>query len=386
MRSSQAAPPRVVVALSGGVDSAVACALLVEQGYEVIGLMMRLWAETGVDRSPFNRCCSLEAVEDARAVCRHLGIPFYVLNYEEPFLKQVVSPFVVDYVHGRTPNPCLACNRYLKFGLLLQRALALDARYLATGHYARIRQVGDRWQLWRGRDPEKDQSYALYMLGQHELEHTLFPVGELLKDEVREIARRKGLPVAAKPESQEICFIADNDYRRFLMGQAPEAFRPGPIVDRAGNVLGQHRGLPCYTVGQRKGLGIAAPEPLYVLEVDVAHNALIVGPARELGASALLAEEVNWVAGEEPAAAVEATVVIRLHGTEAPATVYPLPGQRARVAFARPQRDITPGQAAVFYGGPVVLGGGKIVQALDVEREAGRSDVKRETSGVKREA
>lgn len=365
MAEPQGGRQRVVVALSGGVDSAVACALLVEQGYEVIGLMMRLWAESATDRSALNRCCSLEAIDDARAICQHLGIPFYVINYELPFLERVVGPFVADYTSGRTPNPCLACNRYLKFGTLLERALALDARYLATGHYARVRQSNGTFQLLRARDRDKDQSYALYMLGQRELYHALFPVGDLTKDEVREMARRFHLPVADKPESQEICFIPDNDYRRFLMERIPEAFRPGPILDRAGRVLGEHQGLPCYTVGQRKGLGIAAPEPLYVLEIDVARNALVVGPERELGRPALLAEEVNWVSGRAPEQPVEATVRIRLHGKETPATVTPLPGPRARVAFSRPQRDITPGQAAVFYCGEIVLGGGVIARALD---------------------
>ncbi len=362
MAPSPAPAQRVVVALSGGVDSAVACALLVEQGYEVIGLMMRLWAESAVDRSPFNRCCSLEAIEDARAICRRLDIPFYAVNYELPFVEQVVGPFVAEYAHGRTPNPCLACNRHLKFGLLLQRALALDARSLATGHYAGIRSAASSFQLLRGRDGDKDQSYALYMLGQDELRHTLFPIGGLLKSEVRETARRLDLPVAEKPESQEICFIPDDDYRRFLMSRIPGAFRAGPIVDRTGHVLGQHQGLPCYTVDQRKGLGIAAREPLYVLEIDVARNALVVGPAKELGRRELVAEEVNWVAGREPAGPLEATVRIRLHGRETPAKVQPLPGSRARVTLATPQRDITPGQAAVFYDGEVVLGGG-IIQA-----------------------
>jgi len=356
---------RVAVALSGGVDSAVACALLVEQGYEAVGLMMRLWAESGVDRSPLNRCCSLDAMDDARAVCRHLGIPFYAINYELPFIDRVVTPFVADYSRGLTPNPCLACNRQLKFGLLLQRALALDARYLATGHYARVGQAQDRFVLLRGRDRDKDQSYALYMLGQDELGHVLFPVGGMRKDEVRSVAEDLALPVADKPESQEICFIPDDDYRRFLQSRIPEAFRPGPIVDRAGHVLGQHQGLPCYTIGQRKGLGIAAPEPLYVLEIDVAHNTLVVGTGRELGRQALLAEEVNWVAGMAPARPVQASVKIRLHGKEAPATVVPLPGERARVVFEEPQRDITPGQAAVFYDGETVLGGGRIVRAED---------------------
>lgn len=353
---------RVVVALSGGVDSAVACALLVEQGYEVIGLMMRLWAESGSEGLPRNRCCSLQAVDDARAVARHLGIPFYVLNYELPFMERVVGPFVVDYSRGLTPNPCLACNRYLKFGVLLERARALGARFLATGHYARVRRADGRFELWRGHDRGKDQSYVLYMLGQAELAHVLLPLGEMLKEQVRAAARDLGLPVAAKPESQEICFIADDDYRRFLQARIPEAFRPGPIVDRSGRVLGQHQGLPCYTVGQRKGLGIAAPEPLYVLEVDVAGNRLVVGTAAELGGWSLLAEGVNWVAGQAPPAPLEAAVKIRLHGREAAATVTPLAGGRARVDFAEPQRDITPGQAAVFYDGEVLLGGGTIAR------------------------
>jgi len=354
---------RVVVALSGGVDSAVAAALLVEQGYETIGLMMRLWAEAATDRSALNRCCSLEAVEDARAIARHLDIPFYLVNYEAPFLDRVVGPFVVDYGRGRTPNPCLACNRFLKFGLLLQRALTLDAEFLATGHYARVRRREGALELWRGRDRGKDQSYALYMLGQEELRHTLFPVGDLLKEEVRAIAQRLALPVAGKPESQEICFIPDNDYRRFLMSRIPEAFRPGPITDPEGRVLGTHRGLPCYTIGQRKGLGIAAPEPMYVQRIDVERNTLVVAPARELGGCGLIAEEVNWVRGQPPEGPVQATVKIRLHGREATATVMPLPDGRARAVFARPQRDITPGQAAVFYAGDVVLGGGIIVAA-----------------------
>ncbi|MGQ9682707.1 MAG: tRNA 2-thiouridine(34) synthase MnmA [Anaerolineae bacterium] len=360
MTPSQPGLRRVVVALSGGVDSAVAAALLVEQGYEVIGLMMRLWAEPGVDRSPLNRCCSLEAVEDARAICRHLGLPFYLVNYEIPFQERVVAPFVADYGRGRTPNPCLACNRQLKFGLLLQRALALDAAYLATGHYARVLHTDSAYQLRRGCDPDKDQSYALYMLGQYELARALFPVGRLTKEQVRAEAQRRSLPVAEKAESQEICFIADDDYRRFLMERIPEAFRPGPIVDRAGRILGEHQGLPCYTIGQRKGLGIAAPEPLYVLALDVARNTVVVGTAAELGAMSLLAEDVRWVADAPPAEPVVATVRIRLHGAETPAVVTPLPEGKAHVAFQRPARDVTPGQAAVFYDGDVVLGGGLI--------------------------
>ncbi len=345
--------------MSGGVDSSVAAALLVEQGYEVVGVMMRLWAEGQ------NRCCAPQAVDDARRVAAQLGIPFYLVNYEAEFRACVVDYFIAEYSRGQTPNPCLACNRSIRFGRLLRHAQALDADYLATGHYARVDRADGRYRLRMGVDPQKDQSYVLYMLGQEELRRVLFPVGGLTKTQVREIAARRGLPVAEREESMELCFIADDDYRRFLRQHAPMAVRPGPILDTTGREIGQHQGLPFYTVGQRKGLGIAAAEALYVLRLDVEHNALIVGPARELGRRSLLAEEVSYVNGEPPGGPLRVQAKIRYKAVLAHATWVPLDGPRARVEFDTPLRDITPGQAVVAYQGDEVLGGGIIRLTMD---------------------
>lgn len=347
---------RVVVAMSGGVDSSVAAARLVEQGYDVVGVMMRLWAEGQ------NRCCAPEAVDDARRVAAQLGIPFYLVNYEAEFRAQVVDYFIAEYSRGRTPNPCLACNRHIRFGRLLRQAQALDADYLATGHYAQVVRADGRYRLRMGVDPQKDQSYVLYMLGQEELRRVLFPVGGLTKAQVREIAARRSLGVAEREESMELCFIADDDYRRFLHQHAPMAVRPGPIFDTTGRKIGQHQGLPFYTVGQRKGLGIAAAEALYVLRLDVERNALIVGPARELGRRSLLAEEVSYVNGEPPGGPLRVQARIRYKAVLADATWTPLDGQRAWVEFDTPLRDITPGQAVVAYQGDEVLGGGIIAE------------------------
>ncbi len=347
---------RVLAAMSGGVDSSVAAALLKERGYEVIGVTLRLWAEEGGE----NRCCPSEGVEDARRVCRILGIRHYSLNFEREFRERVVNYFCEEYARGHTPNPCLPCNRYIRFGLLFKRALALGADYLATGHYARVRREDGRYQLLKGIDPRKDQSYFLYMLGQEQLRHLLFPIGDYTKDEVRAMARERGLPVAERTESQEICFIPDNDYRRFLREHVKGVIKPGPIVNRRGRVIGRHQGIAFYTIGQRRGLGIAAREPLYVLEIDAAGNTLIVGTASELGRRELTARDVNFIAGEVPAAPLEVTAKIRHKAVEAEAVVIPLGDGRVKVAFARPQRDITPGQAVVFYRGEVVVGGGII--------------------------
>jgi tRNA-specific 2-thiouridylase len=344
--------------MSGGVDSSVAAALLVERGFEAIGIMLRLWTEPGEGAE--NRCCTPEAVQDARRVARVLGIPFYLLNCERRFKAHVVDPFIREYASGRTPNPCLACNRQIKFGYLLEMALALDADHIATGHYARVQESGGEYRLLRGIDAGKDQSYVLYMLGQEQLRHTLFPIGEHSKREVREMAARWHLPVAGKEDSQDICFVRDHDYRRFLQVYAPEAVRPGPILDRAGHEIGRHQGLPFYTTGQRRGLGIAWPEPLYVLEMDTDRNALIVAPSSELGGHSFRVTGTSFVGGQPPPTPTAVTVRIRYTGREVAATLYEADGEAMDVRLAEPVRDITPGQAAVFYRGEVVLGGGII--------------------------
>jgi tRNA-specific 2-thiouridylase len=354
---------RVVVAMSGGVDSSVAAALLVEQGYEVIGVMMRLWAEEE------NRCCAPEAVGDARQVAARLGIPFYLVNYEREFRTCVVDYFIDEYSRGRTPNPCLACNRWIRFGRLLGHAQALDADYLATGHYSRVDCAGGRFRLRMAADSHKDQSYVLYMLGQDELRRVLFPVGAFTKAEVREFAKHLALPVADKDESMELCFVADDDYRKFLQQRVPQAVRPGPILNTVGEEIGEHQGLPFYTVGQRRGLGslvrpsgsdATAPEAMYVIRLDLARNALIVGPARELGRRALIAESVSYLSGLTPRKAMRVKAKIRYKAALAGAMWTPMENARARVEFEESMRGITPGQAVVAYQDDVVLGGGII--------------------------
>jgi tRNA-uridine 2-sulfurtransferase len=355
---------RVVVAMSGGVDSSVAAALLVEQGYEVIGVMLRLWAEeppADAGAPATNKCCSLEAVYDARAVADQLKIPFYVVNAEAPFKTQVVDFFIREYAAARTPNPCLACNRHIRFGFLFDYARKLGATHMATGHYARVTaDTAGRYHLYRGADPAKDQSYVLHVAEQAQLAHMLFPVGGYVKSEVRQLAAGRGLPTASRAESQDLCFVADGDYRRFLADWAPAAVQPGPILDRSGRELGTHRGLPFYTIGQRSGLGVAAAQPLYVLELDAARNALVVGPAEQLGGQRFRAEHVNWVAGEAPAGPFETTVQIRYHTRPAAATVIPLPDGQAEVRLGAPLRGVMAGQGAVFYEGDECLGGGII--------------------------
>ncbi len=347
-----------MVAMSGGVDSSVAAALLLEQGYAVEGAMLHLWAEPGARE---NACCSLQAQNDAARVADILGIPFRVLDAAELFRRHVVEYFVATYARGRTPNPCIVCNRDVRFGFLLEYALKHGFEFLATGHYARVRRLpAGEYRLLKGLDVEKDQSYVLYTLTQDRLAHLLFPVGEYTKPQVREMARRYGLPVAEKAESQDLCFAADGDYRGFLMRHAPGALRPGPILDVRGNVLGKHRGLAFYTIGQRKGLGLSAGEPLYVVEIDGERNAIVVGPKSALGKSHLVAGEVNWISGSPPSGPIDAEVKIRYRAVPAPAVVTPLPAGRVEVAFQTPMRDITPGQSAVFYTGDVCLGGGVI--------------------------
>ncbi len=355
----------VVVAMSGGVDSSVAAALLVERGYNCIGVMMRLWAEVGVGEGSTNKCCSLESVHDARRVADKLGIPFYLINVERPFKEKVVDFFIDGYSRGVTPNPCVECNRHIRFNYLLNYARRLGADYLATGHYARLRYTEDgKVHLLKGVDEAKDQSYVLSVLGQDELHDVLFPVGEYPKSEVRRMAAERGLPTASKHDSMDLCFIFDDDYRRFLRTWAAEAMRPGPIVDRRGRVYGQHNGLPGYTIGQRKGLGIAgAAEPLFVLELDYRNNALVVGTAAELGRDRLIAERVNWTLDEAPPAGARVQCKIRYKAKAVECTLFPIGVDRVEVRFDAPLRDITPGQGAVFYDGDLCLGGGVIARA-----------------------
>jgi tRNA-specific 2-thiouridylase len=369
---------RIVVAMSGGVDSSVAAALLKEQGHEVIGMMLRLWSEPGVieddglERVVQNKCCSLEAVDDARRVARKLNIPFYLVNVEQEFKEHVVDLFYQEYVAGRTPNPCLTCNRHIRFTVLLKRALALDADYLATGHYVRVddHPLTGKRRLRRGVDAGKDQSYVLHVLNQEQLAHACFPLGEYTKPQVRAMAAERGLSVASKAESQEICFVAQNDYRGFIdryaslleEERAPVAVgaaggsviqipRPGPIYDQEGKMLGRHRGLAYYTIGQRKGLGLNSPEPLHVLKIDAGQNALIVGPAESLLRTTCIVDRMHYLSGEVATEPFSARVRIRYKAPEQEALITPLDADRVQVTFSSPQRAITPGQAAVFYGG-----------------------------------
>src|SRR5213593_5307941 len=355
---------RVVVGMSGGVDSSVAAALLVEQGHEVVGITLRVWPwrepEDGVKR--FGSCCSPETVDDARRVARRLGIPYYLLNSEREFDRTVIENFAREYAAGRTPVPCVVCNQEVKFGSLLRRARAWGASAVATGHYARItRDDGaGRYLLWRGRDLHKNQSDFLWPLTQAQLEAARFPVGELTKDEVRGHARRLGLVTADKPESQEICFVPDDDYRGFLRRREPGMFRSGPIVDLQGKVLGTHGGVAGYTIGQKKGLHLALGRSLYVVDLDAERDTVVVGDAVDLERDRLVARSVNFIACAPPREPMRVEAKIRHNHVPALATLRVVDADTAEVVFDEPQRAITPGQSVVWYRGECVVGGGVI--------------------------
>ncbi|SFL81609.1 tRNA 2-thiouridine(34) synthase MnmA [Pelosinus propionicus] len=359
--------PRVLVAMSGGVDSSLTAALLVQQGYDVIGATMQIWDKDVPENDAENRgCCSLSAVDDARRVADKIGIPYYVLNFREMFESTVIDYFVAEYGAGKTPNPCIACNRYVKFEGLLQKALALGAEYVATGHYARIGyddHLG-RHTLSKGIDHTKDQSYALYHLNQNTLKHFLMPLGDYTKVRTRELAAEFGLSVANKPESQEICFVPDDDYKGFLADKSPDSLRPGNIIDIHGKIVGQHQGLPLYTVGQRKGLGLATGQPLYVVKLDFDNNQIIVGSNEDVFSSELIAEDLNFIAIDHLEAPITVSAKIRYGSREGVAVVSPLPEGRVHVKFREPQRAITPGQSVVFYDGDMVIGGGIIKNSI----------------------
>jgi tRNA-specific 2-thiouridylase len=358
---------RVVVAMSGGVDSSVAAALLKQQGYDVVGMMLTLWSEPGREGS--NRCCSPDAMVLARNVAAILDIPFYAIDAKDVFRSSVVEYFLDGYLQGITPNPCLECNRIVRWSFLLDHALVIGADFLATGHYVRLRTVRsqnsqtktiDQFQLMKSADPHKDQSYILHVLNQEQLKRAKFPVGDYHKEEVRRLADQFGLPTASRPESQDLCFLAGEDYREFLKRNAPESLKQGDIVDINGNHLGKHRGLSFYTIGQRKGLKLSSTEPLFVISKNVHENTLVVGLKDKLGRSRLEVKEVNWISGETPHGTFRAEVKIRYSASPSWAEVSPGLEGDATLRFNEPQRDITPGQSAVFYVGDVVVGGGII--------------------------
>lgn len=354
--------------MSGGVDSSLAAALLKDEGYEVIGATMQIWPDVVPEVAEnYGGCCSLVAVEDARRVADRLGIPYYVLNLRETFERAVVDDFVAEYSRGRTPNPCIICNHVVKFTALLEKALALECRFIATGHYARVaRDLGTgRHLILKARDNRKDQTYALYGLTQGQLAHVLWPLGGLTKPEVRRRAAACGLPTADKPESQEICFVMDDDYARFVRERAPEAFTPGPFKDIHGQVIGTHRGLPNYTVGQRKGLGLTAQRPMYVVRLEPDENAVVLGFAEDVYSRGLEAGGCNFIPFDQLDGPMRVGVKVRYGAEEAPGVIEPIEGgDGIRATFDRPQRAVTPGQAVVFYDDEVVVGGGKIEQAV----------------------
>lgn len=351
----------VMIGMSGGVDSSVAAALLVQNGYDVIGVTMKLWDEEG--QVTDSMCCSLDAVNDAKRVADIIGIPHYVFNFKEEFQTNVINYFIREYTLGHTPNPCIACNKHIKFDLFLKKAQAMGIDYIATGHYAKTELCGEtgRWLLKRSQAVLKDQTYVLYGMTQQQIEHTLFPLGDFeKKDEVRKIAEELGLKVANKPESQEICFV-DGDYGYYIESRQTGISKPGSFVDTNGKVLGRHKGIVHYTIGQRKGLGVALGKPVFVTAIDTAKNQVVLGDENEIFTDELIAGDVNLIPFEKLETEMKLTAKIRYSAKEAKACISPLSNGQIKVKFEQKQRAVTPGQAVVFYQGDIVVGGGTIV-------------------------
>jgi len=348
--------------MSGGVDSSVAALVLQEQGYEVIGLTITIWpcAEPDSIEAREDICCSPKHVNDARAVCKQLGIPFYVADFEKEFEERIVEPFCAEYRRGRTPSPCIVCNEKVKYELLMRRAATLDAKAVATGHYAAVEREGGRFVIRKADDRAKDQSYFLFSLTQEMLARTIWPLHAFTKDETRRKAKDAGLKVFEKKESQEICFVADNDYVGFLKRRVPEAFTPGEIVTTAGKLVGRHDGVCAFTIGQRKGLGVSLGRPQYVVGIDATANRVVIGDEAELYRKECTASNINWLAFETLASPIEAAVRVRYRAEEKAACIEPLDGGRVRVVFKEPERAVTPGQGAAFYQGDRLIGGGWI--------------------------